>query len=164
MKKGLLTVILASLLLTACSAKETFETVDDEFAAATDVQAKQICLQLPDDAASPAMESEEAGSLYLCDGYTITVQTVPGGDLSETLRKTTGYSADNLPVMETKYGDVSRYDCVWTAAGETGDQVGRAAILDDGSFHYVVTVMAAAEDAGRFTNSWPELLNSLRIV
>jgi VCBS repeat-containing protein len=62
--------------------------------------------------------------------------------------------------MHTKQAETDRYESVWSAVGEGEDQVGRLVILDDGNYHYAVTVMAPAETAGELTKTWQKLLNS----
>ncbi len=155
--------MLASML-SGCGVQETFETVNDTLMQPEQEPAKQVVLELPEDAAVPAMESDAAGSLYLCDGYFMTVQTVKSGDLNSTIKDATGFDRNVLPIIETTQGDVRRYECVWTAAGETGDQVGRLAVLDDGNYHYVVTVMADASKAGQLTGQWNQLFSALALT
>ena len=159
MKK--LCVLLCFLLVLAGCSQQTFETVTDLHQEGPLPQAKSICLDLPQEAASPAMESEENGKLYLCEGYSVAVQTLSGGDLDGTLRQLTGFSRDALTVMERNVGGVSRYDCVWTAVGEEQDQVCRCMVMDDGSYHYAVTVMADSNDAGKLQETWQSLLGSV---
>ena len=57
-----------------------------------------------------------------------------------------------------------RYDCAWTAAGETGSRIGRATILDDGNYHYTMTVMADSADAGTLQETWQELFATFQVV
>ncbi len=156
MKKCLIIVVVL-LLLTGCAAQDVFETVSDVYAEES-LQPKQISLEVPDGTAIAGSN----GTLYLCDGYEVTVQTLSGGDLNTTFRFLTGFPLDSLTVMETAQTGMDRYECVWTSAGEGGDSVGRAVVLDDGSFHYCVTVMSASKNAGKLQESWQELLGSVR--
>lgn len=137
--------------------------MSDVYDAPAMVQTHQLEITLPKEAAVPSMENEDAGRIYLCDGYTLTVQTLAGGDLDRTLRQITGFGRAQLTVMETRSEDITRYACVWSAAGEGGDQVGRAVILDDGSCHYAVTVMAEASIAGDLAENWQEILESVKL-
>lgn len=148
------------LLLTGCGAEETFETVGDDMVQSVMGQMHQIALTLPDDAAAPVVSDENGGRLYLCDGYVLTVQTLDGGDLDRTARTICGYGAEKLDVVETAPAEVKRYDWVWTSAGEGGDHVGRAAVLDDGAYHYCVSVMADAQTAGALEGRWSALFAS----
>lgn len=163
MKRFWILLVLVSLLLCGCSAQETFETVLDALDAGEIEPAKQVVLELPKDAAVTTMESTDGGVLYLCDGYVLSVQTLSGGDLSRTLKQITGYSKEQLKMMQTRAGQTQKYSCVWTAAGEGGDQVGRAVILDDGSYHYCVSVMADSQVSGELTPAWQKLLASVSL-
>lgn len=157
MKKWL-AICLCVGLLTGCSA-ETFETLGPvSHVSATAAPARSMVLALPADAA--VLTSSGDDMLYICKDYTIAVQTVSGGDLTDTIRSLTGYTPSQLTVMESTCGDHRRYDFVWTAAGEGGDQICRAAVLDDGNYHYCLTLMADATAAGELTDRWNDLLGS----
>lgn len=165
MKKLWIVLSLAlTLTLTGCSIEDTLETISDLYDVPVMAQMQQVELALPKEAAAPSMENPEAGKLYLCDGYTLTVQTMGAGDLDRTLRQLTGFEKSQLTLMQTRRNDVDCYECVWTGAGEGGDQMSRAMVLDDGSFHYAVTVMAAAEDAGSLANVWQTIFDSVKLV
>ena len=156
--KKLCVLLAAVLLLTGCAAEETFETIADVYGEQNLPQPKQVVLTIPEEAAAQAIVGS-SGTLYLCDGYEITVETLSAGDINSTFRQLTGFETDDLTVMETAQLGFSRYECVWTAAGEGGDMVGRVAVLDDGNFHYCVTVMAGAAEAGKLQSTWKDLLN-----
>ncbi len=158
MKKLCLCVALV-LLLTGCGQPEDFETMADTYEEPQAVPAEQIWVLLPEEAAVHTAQSDGA-QLYLCDGYTLELQTLPAGDMQATLRSVTGYGSDRLTVMERRQGELDRYECVWVAAGEGGEQVGRTAILDDGRYHYVLTLMADAESAGKLAATWQGILDS----
>lgn len=148
------------MLLTGCTAAETFETVDDVYAEGEPAVMRQVSLQLPEAA---EIISSDAGTIYLCDGFEVTVQTMAAGDLNATMRSLTGFDADELTVVETGLTEAARYECVWTAAGEGGDAVGRAVVLDDGCYHYCVTVMASEDDAGALRQTWQALLDTVQL-
>lgn len=156
-------LMIAALCLSGCGQVRVFETVSDSYIAPQPV-AKTVSVRLPEDAAAPVSVNETGDQLYLCDGYSITVQTLSGGDLDRTIRTVTGYSRDVLTVMHQQQGGISRYDCVWSCAGEGGDQVGRTAILDDGSYHYVLSVMAPSGNAGALEKGWQSLFQSFRVA
>lgn len=157
-------LVAAMLLLAGCSAQGELETVTDVYAEQSLSPAKQIVLELPNEVAVPAMQSKEAGTLYLCDDYTVTVQTALAGDLQATIQEATGFAKEQLALIETVRGDLTCYECAWTAAGETEQQVGRAMVLDDGSYHYVVTVMADASRAGALQKTWQALFDSMYLT
>ena len=162
MKKWLV-FILVAWMLCGCGAQQVFETVDDEAVRNVSAMEQTVHFPLPPEAAAPVAQSAQGGTLYLCNGYMLTVQTLSGGDLDRTLRQVTGFSASQLQPVKTKIGNVTRYYAAWTAAGEPEEQVARSVILDDGQIHYAVTVMADASRAGQLHDTWSELLNSVRL-
>lgn len=157
-------IVIALLLLTGCGAQETFETVSDVYIQPVSASIQQLIVDVPQDASVEVLQNEDAGKIYLCDGYTITVQTMEAGDLEKTLQTVTGFSKEELTLMRTAQEDAKRYECVWTAAGEGEAQVGRACVLDDGDYHYAVTVMAGESLAGKLTDTWQTLFDSVRLV
>lgn len=158
MKKCIL-FLLCSFLLAGCGAQETFETIADEWAQSTAAPVRQMLLELPEEAALPVSESEH-GRLYQCDGYEIALETMASGDLEATVYAVTGHSRENLTVMETKLNEIRRYDLVWSCLGEQGEQVGRACVLDDGNYHYVLSVLAQADRAAELDGAISELFRS----
>lgn len=160
MKKCVVLILCLVLLLAGCGSQQTLETIADDLLQPVMAPMQQLKLTLPENASAMVMEHESMGKLYICDGYTVTVQTMAGGDLDETIRELTGFSRENLTVMQTHQNGVHRTSCVWTAVGEGGDQVGRALILDDGHYHYTVTVMAEAELAGELDSDWQNIFDS----
>ncbi len=159
--KILCSVLALALLLGGCAATPTFETLADAYAPEQTPQ-RQILCDIPQDAAAPAIQSQQ-GKLYLCDGYEVTLQTLAAEDLDQTMKMLTGFERAALTVMETKDGEFTRYECVWTSAGEGGDAVGRAAVLSDGSYHYCVSAMAAQDRAGDLREAWQMLFASFRL-
>lgn len=153
-------VVLLLLLLSGCGVQETFETVSDVYVQSAAAVQMEILLNIPREAVIQSLQNETGEKIYLCDGYTLTVQTLDAGDLNATIQTVSGYSRDSLTVLETAPGDYKRYDFVWSSAGEGGDQVGRAAILDDGSHHYVVACMAPAETSGDLRDVWDAIFDS----
>lgn len=162
MKKCWIFILLA-LMLTGCGAAQTFETVADDLIQPVMAPAGELTLALPDSAAAQTIQNDEGGTLYFCDGYILTVQTLDAGDMEQTAKTLCGFGTDSLTVIETMSGTVKRRDWVWMAAGEGGDQLGRAAVLDDGNYHYCVTVMADAETAGTLDEEWNSIFSSLTL-
>ena len=162
MKKTVLVGLMA-LLLCGCRAEETVETVSDEWLAPVMASPREVSVSLPGEASVPAVESEN-GRLYLCEDYEVFIQTLDSGDLNATIRTVSGYEAEELTVMETNLDGISRYEFVWTSAGERGDRLGRGVILDDGDYHYVMTVL---RDEGTTENSqvvWSEVFRSFSLA
>ena len=151
---------LIALLLCACSKETMLETVNDELAEPVVAAVQRVELHLPPELSTPALQSQENGTLYLCDDYSVTVQTMQSGDLIKTIRTATGLDKDNLQIQTTRQDDVKRHQFMWTANGEQGIQVGRTCILDDGVYHYVLTALAEEEAAGQVQQAWREIFAS----
>lgn len=156
--------MIIALLLTGCSARQTSETISDVYAEETLTAMYEVQLSLPDDAVSPSMEANDGSRMYLCDGYTLTVQRTEAGDLDKTLREISGFSKEELTVMKTSRNDMTCYETVWSAAGEGEDQICRSVILDDGKYHYCVTAMANYSLAGDLSPTWQQILDSVNLV
>lgn len=161
--KKLCLVLALSLILAGCGAAETYETLADEMVQSVMAEPREIQLTLPEEAILPAMESDN-GTLYICRDYDVTVQTRESGDLKETIRLVSGFDPEDLTVIQTTEGELTKYEFVWTSAGELGDQVGRAAILDDGNYHYVLTAMTDAEKIQDYQEIWNGMFESFGLV
>lgn len=150
------------MLLAGCATARTMETVADEWAVPVMAQPRQIEVKLPGEASVGTMESD-AGRLYMGDGYEIAVQTMAAGDLDATVRSISGFSRDDLTLMQTQAGDCKRYEFVWAAAGEQGQRTGHAVILDDGDYHYCLSVLRDAEGAEESQIIWSEVFHSFSL-
>ncbi len=133
-------ILMLALVLCGCGTRETMETIADEPVLPAMAQPREISVELPGEAALPAMESS-AGRAYLGKDYEIYIQTLAAGDLDATVRVLSGYSREGVTLVETSQGDMKRYEFVWTSAGETGDRLGRAVVLDDGDYHYALSIL-----------------------
>lgn len=151
------------LVLTGCGEAEVFETVGDEAVQPVMAQPREMKLTLPEDTILPAMETD-SGTLYMCVGYDITVQTMESGDLGSTVRQVTGCEIGDLTVITTEKEGVDCYEFVWTAAGDMGEQVCRGMVLDDGAYHYILTAMAAAELVGEYQEIWNGIFESCTLA
>ena len=155
-------LMLCVILLAGCGARETFETVSDDLTVSGSVVG-QVLVSLPEEAKASAMVGEDGSKLYLCDGYTLTIHTMDGGGIDETLQLLTGFEKEDLTVMQTVRDGKDCYECVWTTAGEGEDQVCRTIVLDDGGYHYAVTAMAGYTDAGNLQDAWQKIMSSVEI-
>lgn len=155
---------LLAILLTGCGKEKMLETVSDVQDTPVVSIARRIQLHLPEELSAPALQGEETGTLYLCDDYSVTVQTMEAGDLQRTIRNATGMQKNDLQIIQTRQGDTKRYQWVWTAAGEQGMQVGRACVLDDGAYHYVLTALADENKAGAVQPQWKEIFASFSLA
>lgn len=161
MKKVWMILALA-LVLSGCGAEETYETMADELIQSVMAQPREISITLPEEALLPAMESD-SGTLYICKDYDVIVQTVESGDLEETIRLVSGFSPEELTIMQTQTGEMTQYDFVWTTTTDGGEQVGRAMILDDGNYHYILTTMADADVVEEYREIWNGLFETFEL-
>lgn len=162
--KKILTVLMIAALLCGCGAQETFETVEDLIPVEPVASPQQFYISLPEEAVSPTFQDDDSAELYVCSGYTISKQITESGDLEKTLKNLTGKTAEELQIMKTQTDFYDRYDFVWTAAGEDGLQLGRACILDDGNFHYALSVMAEEDTAGELQPTIQEMFGSCKLL
>jgi len=161
--KKIVAILMLAVLLCGCSAAETFETVNDDMEQPVMGQVKKVSLTLPESAASPVVNTDDGARLYLCQGYDLAVQTLVGGDINRTVTALCGYETDKVRLMESNQDGDKRYEWVWSAVGEDGDQIGRAVVLAQGDYHYCVSVMALAQSAGALEQEWTALFASLRV-
>lgn len=157
--KRLWSMMVICLLLAGCGEQETLETISDDIAAPVLAKPRQITVALPDNAVAPVLESDSE-QLYFSEEYEILVQTLSGGDLNATVRALSGCEKEKLTLVETAQDGAARYDFVWASAGEDGDLLGRAAILDDGSYHYCLCVLRPAESTQTSQISWRDVFAS----
>lgn len=159
-----ITIILVLLfLLAGCAAQPTYETVNDEMELPPTPQMRQTYVELPAEAASPTIESGSE-RLYMCGNYEIRIQTMEGGDFGSTAKAVCGYEPDSLTVLQTRREGADCYEFVWACTGEDGDQVGRAAVLDDGNYHYVLSVIGSADNAWENYPLWLTMFQSFSLV
>ena len=163
MKKCWMILCLA-LLLTGCNAEPTFETLGNVSAEPASSPAQQILLDLPENTQVPALQSDDSGKIYFCDGITVCVDTLAAGDLDRTLKETTGYGKESLQLFQSYVPEGKCYSCAWTSTGEGQMQVCRARIIDDGSFHYVMTVTVPETQAGQLQDQVQTIMDSFRVV
>ena len=162
MKKCLLW-LLPVLLLWGCGPQEVFEQIGDVYEV-IGIPPQAVAVDLPGDAVVHTLGSGQDNAIYFCDGYTLTVQTLAGGDLNRSIGELTGFPLENMTLYQTGNGAVRRYVGTWTCLGETGEQVGRLVLLDDGNYHYAVTVMAPAESVSALQLTWDTVLGSVSLA
>ena len=161
--KKLFVMLVVALVLSGCSAKETFETIGDLWATPVMANPAEIKLQLPEDVDASVLDDPNGNKLYICDDFSVMVQTLPGGDMAQTVQTVTGYDKQKITMVKTEKDDTKVYSCAWSTAGESGDQICRAVILDDGVYHYAVTVMADYTLATSLEDMWIPLLGSVTL-
>ena len=155
-------VLLLVFLLAGCGSQETFETVADEIVSPVMAQPREITVRLPDNTLAPVLESESR-QIYMSDTYEIVLEQREGGDLDGTIRNLSGYGKDALTVLQTEQEGLKRYETVWVSTGERGDRLGRAVILDDGQYHYCLSVLRDASTADQSQVVWKDVFSSFTL-
>lgn len=153
-------ICLFVLFLSGCRSQETLETVADEWIVPVMAQPREVSVQLPENAVAPVLEQDDC-RLYMGQGYEIMLETLASGDLNATIRALSGYGKEQLTILQTEQGNADRYDFVWTTAGEKGDRLGRAVILDDGNYHYCMSVL---RDPGDTPIVWQNVFGSFSLA
>lgn len=153
-------ICLLVILLSGCKAEETLETVSDEWIVPVMAQPREISVRMPEDLVLPVLE-QEGRQLYMGPNYEIMLETMAAGDLQATIRNLSGYEQEKLTILETDQGEWNRYEFVWTAAGEQGHRLGRAVILDDGDYHYCMSVLRDAEES---LIVWQDVFQSFSLI
>ena len=147
------------ICLWGCAPEETLETVEDEWLQPVMAVPGSLSLQLPE-TAEPVLETDTE-QMYLQEDSEILVQTLSSGDLGKTISTICGYDRENLTILNTFTDGVERYEFVWASAGEQGERLGRAVILDDGNYHYCLSVVRDAQSDG---DAWQDLFRSFSLV
>ena len=153
-------ICLLAFLLCGCRPEETLETVNDEWMIPAMAQPREISVRLPEDTVAPVLE-QDGRRLYMGLDYEIMVETLAAGDLNATVRTLSGYEKEQLTVLETRQGDLDRYDFVWTTAGEKGERLGWGVILNDGDYHYC---MSALREPGDTVVVWRDVFGSFSLI
>ena len=161
--KKIVVFALVTMLLSGCAAEETLETVADDLVQPVMAKPLEIAVSLPGEVSVPTMEGD-TGRMYLASDYEIYIQTLAAGDLNATIKTVSGYDREDLTVMETNPEGFDRYEFVWVSAGETGERLGRGVVLDDGSYHYVMTVLRDAESTENSQIVWNDVFASFRLT
>lgn len=156
----ILLCVLMIALLSGCGVQETYETIADEAVQSVMASPKQILVDLPGDALAPVLET--AGEqVYLSQDYEIIIETVNAGNLAQTVEALSGFPLEELTLVQTEMNGIRRHEFVWASAGERGDRLGRAVILDDGDFHYCMSVLRDTQEVSQI--SWEDVFSSFRI-
>ena len=140
-------VLLLCLTFCACSSVETFEIISDVIVVGQVSEPAKVSVRIPDDAALAVMSGND-GQSYEGDHYQIVIQTYAAGDLNKTLRYVTGYNSEQLNLMEVPSEGYNKYLGAWSSVSGEGELVGRCAVLDDGLYHYCLSVLVDANMSG----------------
>ena len=153
-------VLIVLMLFSGCSNGAKLETVADVYDVSVSSPIRNVAITLPEGAAQAVLASDNGDSFYVCDGFTVSVSTLAGGDLIRTVREVTGFEKTALTVMTTTENGTKRHTCAWTSLGEGTEQICKTVILDDGYSHYAVTVMCDYEAAWELAQEMNSVLDS----
>lgn len=158
--RKLMLILALCVLLTGCSSTATYETLGPiQHVSEMVPQMLKVRFHLPEDAVQDVFCGGE-NWVYQCEEYLLLTQTIESGNLSRTIELLSGFSPENLTILESSPDGIDRYDWVWSAVGEDGDVICRASVLDDGNFHYCLAVFTSASNAGGLTEEWNGLFSS----
>ena len=150
-------------MLCGCRGQQDYETLSDAYIQPDVPAMGEVTLMIPTSAEVVTVENEDSGKLWLCEDYWVCLLTLSSGDLEETLQTLTGRGKEALDLISLENGQQKRHECVWLSAGESGDQINRAVILDDGNYHYALTLHTAAETAGELTPQWKNITSTFAV-
>ena len=156
-------LLVVLLMLTGCAERQTFEYVTDEAVVQTAAEPREVYFQLAEEPAMPAMESD-GGKIYLCGDYDVMLQTLPSGDLEKSVEEVSGFSLEDLTVIQTEKGEIKKYEFVWSSTSEEGPIIGRATLLDDGNYHYVLSTSVEAGKIEEYQEIWNGIFESFKLL
>lgn len=163
MKKCVMWIVMA-LLLTGCAAEPVYETIGDVCGNSEPVGSPgTMDFALPDGAQMEVLEEDDDCKSYAVGEWEIWTEVYTGGDLSATIEQVTGLGAEALTVIESPAQELACHETVWSTTGEDGVKVGRTAVLDDGAYHYCISVMVPEEDAAEVGDFFSQILQSVTI-
>jgi hypothetical protein len=161
--RKMIVILISVLMLAGCGSTQTLETIADEPVLAVSAEQREVKVELPDDAAVMTMSCDNK-TIYLCGGYEICFEVLDAVDLDRTIKQVTGFHEEYLTVLKTGYEGFSKHEMVWSSAGETGDYLGRAVVLDDGDHHYVLSALAPADMVQNLEGQWEEMFASFQFA
>ena len=161
--KRLCWIFLLVFLLCGCTSQKEFETLSDDVQYSL-VEPSDIILDLPEKVAVSVFGDGDGNEIYIANDYTVETYLLPSGDMDKTVLEVTGFLKKDIQIMETESDGIKRYECVWTSAGEGELQACRATILDDGNYHYVLTVVGDQAAASKCSEEWKQIFKSYMLT
>lgn len=148
--KKIAVLLLLVLGLTGCS-RQAWETVDDEMPAAPAAlwmdETYTIQIGVPSDA--ELLVSKEGWHVFSTDNGAFELETRKflASGLNDAVKTLSGFSLEQLTVLETRRFDLPEYQFVWVTQTEQGSRLCRADLVMDGADCYAV-VCSTLEQAG----------------
>ena len=148
--KKIACLLLIVLLLSGCS-RPAWETVEDEM---PEVPAAQwldetYTIEIGVPADTELLESKEDWKVYSTQNGEFEVETRKflASGLGDAVKTLTGYSQEQLTIMETSRFDLPEYQFVWVTQTQQGSRLCRADLVMDGADCYAV-VCSTLEQVG----------------
>ena len=158
MKKAVFLTCALALLLGGCAAAEpAWETVDDTVvldAGSYLDSAYTMLFDVPADAREDALAAAAGRTVYTnaAGDYEIVGQTLLCADADTAVRRLSGFSPEELDVIETTRFGLPEYRFAWYTSGDEGGSLCRADVLLDGTYCYALT-FSARESCGNTYDS-----------
>lgn len=163
--KRIIALLLVAFVLTGCAGAATYETISDGLETPREPAKLQMTARMPQSTSKAVLSHSTAGDFYEYADGTITMQAMAAGDFTGMIREVTGYPVDGLQIMESIQSDLKSFQTVWTSAGEGQTLVGRACILTEGNYYYVLTAMVPENKAASlWEGELKEMFASFRAV
>lgn len=163
--KKWISLILTTLLLSGCGAEPVYETIGDVWANDEPVFAPAgIEFAAPEDAQMEVMEGDSGEKIYRIGDWELWTGTYTAGDLSATLEEVTGLQSGNLTVISRQVGNYACHETAWTTTGEDGTWVAQTAVIEDGGYHYALSMMVPQEDADQLGRFFTQVLGSVNLA
>ncbi len=157
--KRLCVVILLLVLTCGCAKQTVYETMSDNLQQIT-AEPLDVILDLPDEVAVSVFSNGNGNEIYISNDYTVETYLMPAGDMRKTVLEITGFDMEDVSILQTQADGIKRYECTWTSTGEGELQACRATILDDGNYHYVLTVIGDQTAASEHSEEWKQIFKS----
>lgn len=157
--KRILLCLMVGMMLGGCASEPVYETIGNAMEDTRPVSAPgTIELTLPEDAQMQVIDDEYGSKSYRIGDWEVWTQICDGGDINATLEQLTGISAEALTVMEYRLQDMPCSEVAWITTTDEGSLVCRTAVLDDGNYHYCISLMMPEEEAEVLGESFGALL------
>ena len=154
-------------LLCGCAAETTtWETVDDTIveASAPAEEPYIITFGVPEGVGiEPIHEGNRNLYLHEDGAYEILSDVVTAPNADDAIRQVSGFDAGDLDVVETTRFGLPEYRFAWTSASDEGTYVSQAAVVEDGSYYYVLVFSAREEVGNAYDNCAEAVFDSFGI-
>ena len=149
MKKGLV-LLLVLLVLSGCSAP-VWETVEDIAPAVptASMENETYTIEIGVPSSMKLLEAKDGWHIFSTDHgeFEVETRTFLASGVADAVKTLSGYSMEQLTVLETERFDLPEYQFVWLTQTEQGTRLCRADLVVDGMECYAV-VCSTMETAG----------------